>query len=135
MATPPMKGVMRKFVFLIIFASFSLTSCGERYRKEAQIYLSAVHAVLIDRGICSNAEDCRSKGVVFWNDGEHIFDFFNTDVTYLFLYNTQSSDIVDAIELELEKVKDRISPPGVVLNVYKSLHGEKKVIFRRTEIR
>ena len=127
---------MHKRVFIALFIGMAvlLSGCGEPYRKEADMYVDAAKIALIAKGVCSNNADCNSKEILFWNDGEYFLDILPKDVTYVFLYNTHDPEVVNAVVAELKKVQEKISKPGVVLNVYKSKHLEQKVKFKRVII-
>jgi hypothetical protein len=123
------------FLYAIIGVAVTIYGCGEPYRMEADQYVTAARSVLIAKGLCATPEDCRSKELIFWNDGEHLLDIFPKDVTFVNIYNTQDPAIVNAIVAELKKTQERISKPGVVLNVYKSKHRETDVKYQRVVIK
>jgi len=125
---------IRVFVFLYIGITVLLSGCGEQYRNESAIYVDAAKTALIAKGVCLNEADCNSKEMLFWDDGEHLWDIFPKDVTYIFLYNTHDVEVVNAVVAELKKTQDKLLKPRVVLNVYKSKHQEKKVKFKKVII-
>jgi|WetSurMetagenome_2_1015567.scaffolds.fasta_scaffold15646_2 hypothetical protein len=43
--------------------------------------------------------------------------------------------VVDAVAVELRKVRKKIFKPGVGLNVYRSKHHESEVLFQRIVIK
>lgn len=124
----------RAFIAALVGMVLPISGCGEPFRIEAALYLDAARTALIGKGICANREDCNSKGLLFWNDGEYFLDVLPKSVTFINLYNTHDPAVVDAVVVELKKVQGRITKPGVVLNVYKSKHLEPKVKLQRLVI-
>ncbi|MGB5159076.1 hypothetical protein [Desulfobacterium sp. N47] len=127
---------MLKQIFIAVIVGVALLSgCGEPYQTEGGLYIDAAQTALIAKGICSNPTDCQSKELLFWNDGEYFLDILPKDVTFVNLYNIRDPVVVEAVVLELKKVQESISKPGVVLNVYKSKHLEPVVKLQRVVIK
>jgi hypothetical protein len=124
----------RPFIAVVVGMVLPISGCGEPFRTEAALYLDAARTALIGKGICASREDCNSKELLFWNDGEYFLDVLPKSVTFINLYNTHDPAVVDAVVVELKKVQGRITKPGVVLNVYKSKHLEPKVKLQRLVI-
>jgi len=114
------------FITTLIGVAVSMSACGEPYRREASLYVDAAQGALIAKGVCVSPTDCRARELLFWNDGEYFLDVLPKDVTFVNLYMTQDPAVVEAVVVELRKVQERISKPGVVLNVYKSRHLESE---------
>lgn len=112
-----------------------ISSCGEPYRREAGLYVDAAQKALIEKNVCADPADCQSRQLLFWNDGEHFFDVWPKDVTFVNLYATDEPSVVDAVVTELRKAQKEISRPGVVLNVFKSKHLEPEIKYQRVVIK
>lgn len=124
----------RLFIAAAVGMALPIAGCGEPYRTEAGLYVDAAQTALIAKGICANREDCNSKSLLFWNDGEYFWDVLPKSVTFINLYSTTDPAVVEAVAVELGRVQKRITRPGVVLNVYKSKHLEPSVKFQRIVI-
>lgn len=112
-----------------------VAACGEPYRREASLYVDATLNGLIAKGICASPAECQSKQLVFWNDGEYFLDVWPKDVTFINLYETQDPSVIEAVVAELRKTQEKVSKPGVVLNVFKSRHLEPAVKVQRIVIK
>jgi len=124
----------RAFLAVVVGIVLPISGCGEPFRTEAALYVDAARTALMSKGICASPDDCNSKQLLFWNDGEYFLDVLPKSVTFINLYNTHDPAVVDAVVVELEKVQRRITKPGVVLNVYKSKHLEPKIRLQRLVI-
>jgi len=125
----------RIFTAALFGLALLVSACGESYRREASLYVEAAQRGLIAKGVCTNPSDCLSRQLLFWNDGEYFLDVWPKDVTFVNLYATQDPSVVEAVVVELRKAQEKISKPGVVLNVFKSKHLEPEIKFQRIVIK
>jgi hypothetical protein len=125
----------RLYTAVLFGLALFISACGETYRREAGLYVDAAQKALIAKGVCASPADCTSQQILFWNDGEHFFDVWRKDVTFVNLYATQDPSVVEAVVTELRIAQKEVSRPGVVLNVFKSKHLEPEINYQRVIIK
>jgi hypothetical protein len=104
----------------------AIAGCGEGYSSQALQYHAAAQEVLIAKGICSSAQDCRDRNLMFWEGGGG---------AYVNLYETQDLALVGAIVAKLAEMNAQVPVPKVVLTVYRSRHGQRQEKFREIVIK
>jgi len=124
-----------RFITGIGFAIAAISGCGELYRDEATRYHAIVQEVLVAKGVCSSAQDCQRKQLVFWEGGGLSLGFLRWGGAYINLYETQDPVLVEAIVAKLRETHVVGSEPRVLLTIYSSKHLQPKVVFRELVIK
>ena len=132
-----MRGVMPKlrFVAAMSFTAAAISGCGEPYREEATRYHAVAQEVLVAKGVCSSAQECQRKQLLFWEGGGFSLGFVRWGGAYVNLYETQDPVLVEAVVARLKEAHVRPSEPQVILTVYSSKHLQPKVMFREVVIK
>jgi predicted secreted Zn-dependent protease len=109
-----------------------LTACGESYPSQAQAYWKAAEEVLISRGVCVNSQDCAKNELIFWAGGNPWFPGRNR--TYISLYRTNDSALVNAVERSIAALRVKTDGPPCRITAYSSAHNEREQIFKEVSI-
>lgn len=84
--------------------------------------------------MCSNKQDCSSKGLVFFEAGQTSFGFISWGGVFVNLYDITDAGLVDEVTAKFQELHGRLKEPKVRLNVYSSKHLEPKIKFREIVI-
>jgi len=117
---------------IALILAVGLSGCGESYPTEARRYCDVVQDVLIAKKLCSNAQDCTRKQMVFWEGGNPWLPGYN--MAFVSLYETQDAALVDMVVTRLKEAKSESGMPAVKLIVYSSSHSQSKVQFREVAV-
>lgn len=122
---------MRKYIFAALTLSL-LLGCGESFPKEAEIYLASAREVLVEKGFCSDLQDCRKREILFYEGGNPWMP--SPNMAFVNLYEVNNSELVAAIEQRLRETQKEIKGPPVKLTVFSNSHPQKKTIYREIVI-
>ena len=117
------------------FAALVVSGCGEPYREEATRYHAVAQDILVAKGVCSSAEDCQMRQLLFWEGGGFSLGFIRWGGAYVNLYDTRDPVLVEAVVAKLGEAHVRASGPQIILSVYSSKHLQPKVMFRQVVIK
>ncbi|WP_066964765.1 hypothetical protein [Microbulbifer sp. Q7] len=109
---------MKNYLSLICL---SLLGCGDIDRDSAVAYAEAATVSLIEKGICASREECSKNGYIFW-EGASLLG----DKVHINLYKTDDAEVISAVQEAIFSARSE-RDAGVILTVYSSEHGTKRV--------